>query len=186
VLVDRVVAVRIEALKDEKLAKQAKELAKGAPAVDAGLAGKIAAVRSVSSKSGDRKRGAELFVQHCAACHQVAGKGARVGPQLDGVATRGLERLAEDVFDPNRNVDQAFRTTVISMKDGRVVSGLLLRQEGKTLTLADAMGKDVVVKTDDIEERAMSPLSPMPAGLGDRLSPNDMVDLLAYFVSPGG
>ena len=63
---------------------------------------------------------------------------------------------------------------------------MLLRQEGKTLILADAMGKDVVVKVDDIEERTLSPLSPMPAGLGDRLNPTDLVDLLAYFVSPGG
>lgn len=186
VLVDRVVSVRIEALKDVKLSDQARELAKGAPKVDAALAGKIAAARAASSKAGDRKKGAELFAQHCAACHQVGGKGAKVGPQLDGIAARGLERLAEDVFDPNRNVDQAFRTTVLSLKDGRVLSGLLLRQEGKTLILADAMGKDVVVKVDDIEERTLSPLSPMPAGLGDRLNPTDLVDLLAYFVSPGG
>ena len=112
--------------------------------------------------------------------------GARVGPQLDGVALRGVERLAEDVLDPSRNVDQAFRTTVISLKNGRIVSGLLLREEGKTITLADVMGKDVVVLADDIEDRSLSPLSPMPAGMGDRVSPTDLVDLFGYLATPGG
>ena len=38
-----------------------------------------------------------------------AGKGAKVGPQLDGIGTRGLDRLMEDILDPNRNVDQTLR-----------------------------------------------------------------------------
>lgn len=186
VLTDRVVASRIDALKDKALSEKTKSLSAGLPAVDAALVGKIAAVRAAASSPGSKAQGAELFSRHCAACHQVAGKGAKVGPQLDGVAARGLERLAEDIFDPNRNVDQAFRTTVVSLKDGRVVSGLLLRQEGQTIVLADAMGKEVVVKLDEIEERKISPLSPMPAGLADRLAPRDLVDLMAYLASPGG
>lgn len=186
VLADRVVAVRLDGHKDAGLARKAGELTRGLPAVDGAVAGKIASVKGLANKPGNRTRGSELFSQHCAACHQAGGKGARIGPQLDGVAARGLERLAEDVIDPNRNVDQAFRTTVVALKDGRIVTGLLLRQEGKTITLADAMGKDLVVKVDEIEERSISPLSPMPAGLGERLGPRDLADLLAYLASPGG
>ena len=39
-----------------------------------------------------------------------------VGPQLDGVGTRGLERLIEDVLDPNRNVDPAFRASHVTLE----------------------------------------------------------------------
>ena len=34
-----------------------------------------------------------------------------IAPHLDGIGNRGLERLLEDVLDPNRNVDQLFRAT---------------------------------------------------------------------------
>lgn len=187
VLRDRVVSTRIDALKNPAIAKRVKDLTAGIPLADAAIEKRIAAVRAAAvGKSGDIKHGKELFAKHCAACHQVAGMGARVGPQLDGVALRGVERLAEDVLDPSRNVDQAFRTTVISLKNGRIVSGLLLREEGKTITLADLMGKDVVVLPEDIEDRSLSPLSPMPAGMGERVSPTDLVDLFGYLAAPGG
>jgi mono/diheme cytochrome c family protein len=34
------------------------------------------------------EKGLAVFTKHCAACHQIAGKGAVVGPQLDGIASR--------------------------------------------------------------------------------------------------
>ena len=76
-------------------------------------------------------------------CHTLASKGAKVGPQLDGVGIRGLDRLLEDVLDPNRNVDQNFRLTILNLKDGRVVRGLLLREEGEVYVMADDKGKEV-------------------------------------------
>ena len=43
------------------------------------------------------------------------GKGNRIAPQLDGIGSRGLERLLEDTLDPRRIVDQAFRTSVLTL-----------------------------------------------------------------------
>src|SRR5262249_55248422 len=81
--------------------------------------------------------GAKVFEKNCANCHQLAGKGAKVGPQLDGVGNRPVERLLEDILDPNRNVDPNFRTTRLTLKDGRDVFGLFLREEGEIVVLAD-------------------------------------------------
>ena len=50
------------------------------------------------------------------------GSGGLVGPQLDGIGNRGLERLVEDVLDPNRNVDRAFRTHLLTLKNGDVIT----------------------------------------------------------------
>ena len=55
--------------------------------------------------------GKRVYDQNCAICHQIDGQGGLVGPQLDGIGGRGLDRLLEDILDPNRNVDHAFRTT---------------------------------------------------------------------------
>jgi putative heme-binding domain-containing protein len=128
-------------------------------------------------------KGKAVFQKQCASCHQLAGQGARIGPQLDGVGIRGAERLLEDILDPSRNVDQAFRTTVLSLKDGKVVSGLLLREEGKTLVLADATGKEVRVDGDQVEERSASPLSPMPANLLDQVGKEDLAQLIGFLLA---
>src|SRR5262249_42006345 len=117
----------------------------------------------------DAAAGAAVFEKHCAACHQLGGKGAKVGPQLDGIGARGVDRLLEDLLDPNRNVDQAFRQTSLGLKNGQLVSGLLLKEEGEVLVLADAQGKEVRVPKDTVAERAVTPLSPMPAGLADQI-----------------
>src|SRR5262249_47608739 len=107
--------------------------------------------------------GAKVFEKHCAICHQLAGKGTKIGPQLDGIGVRGIDRLLEDILDPNRNVDQAFRATTIVHSNGQIASGLVLREEGEVLILADALGKEVRIPKAAIEERTISQMSPMPA-----------------------
>jgi putative heme-binding domain-containing protein len=126
--------------------------------------------------------GAEVFEKKCAACHQIGGKGARVGPQLDGIGARGVERLLEDVLDPNRNVDQTFRVTSLALNDGRLVAGLLLKEEGAVLVLADSQGKEVRVPKDTVEEQNVSPLSPMPANLGEQMNESELYNLLAFLL----
>jgi putative heme-binding domain-containing protein len=184
VLQERGVEVRLKALKSEKLMERVAGLLKGLPPAEARIQEIINRRRASFGKmSTDLTRGAAAFEKNCAACHQLAGKGARIGPQLDGVGVRGAERLLEDVLDPNRNVDQAFRTTTLNLKDGRVVSGLLLREEGETIVLADAQGKDVRVPRGDVEERGASQLSPMPANWADQIPESEFADLLAYLLS---
>jgi putative heme-binding domain-containing protein len=131
----------------------------------------------------DPGHGVRIFEKHCATCHQIAGQGAKVGPQLDGIGNRGIDRLLEDIIDPNRNVDQAFRATVISLKNGQVVTGLLLREEGEIFVMADAQGKEVRVAKSEVEERTISQLSPMPANVVDQIPEAEFYDLLAYLLS---
>jgi putative heme-binding domain-containing protein len=128
-------------------------------------------------------RGAVVFEKNCANCHQLQGKGARVGPQLDGIGSRGLERLLEDVLDPNRNVDQSFRVTNLALQSGQVVSGLLLREEGEILIIADAQGKEVRVPRTSVEERSTNQLSPMPANMANQIPAPEFNDLMSFLLS---
>jgi putative heme-binding domain-containing protein len=131
----------------------------------------------------DAAEGAKVFDKQCAICHQLGGKGAKVGPQLDGIGSRGVDRLLEDILDPNRNVDQTFRVTNLALKSGQIASGLLLREEGEVLILADAQGKDVRVPKSTVEERMTAPLSPMPANLVDQITEDDFYRLLAFLLT---
>jgi putative heme-binding domain-containing protein len=128
-------------------------------------------------------RGEEIYKKHCSGCHTVAGLGRKIGPELDGVGLRGLDRLLEDVLDPSRNVDQAFRATLLKTKDGRVISGLALREEGEVLVMIEAADKETRVALKEIEQRALSQLSPMPSNVADVMSEAEFYDLAAYLLS---
>ncbi|MFO0876484.1 MAG: c-type cytochrome [Gemmataceae bacterium] len=183
-LQDRGVVVRLEATGLPQLRERLLKLTTGLPPADARLTGLIAERRrAFETGKPDAKRGLVLFEKHCAACHQVAGKGARIGPQLDGIGLRGLDRLLEDTLDPNRNVDEAFRTTRLVLHSGKTVEGLFLREEGAVLVLADAQGKEQRVASKEVESRHVSPLSPMPANLAEQVGAAEFADLLAYLLA---
>lgn len=130
-------------------------------------------------------RGEKVFTLNCRPCHQIDGVGNVVGPQLDGVGGRGLERLLEDVLDPNRNVDPAFHTTIVSLKDGDVESGLFRREEGEAIVLANGAGKEISIPKRDIVDRHASTTSLMPENFGEIISPQDFNDLMAFLLAHG-
>jgi putative heme-binding domain-containing protein len=128
-------------------------------------------------------KGAALFTKHCEACHQIEGKGAVVGPQLDGIGLRGVERLIEDLLDPNRNVDVAFRTTTIQTDDGQVISALVRREEGALLVLVDNKGKEFSLPKASIERQQKTGLSLMPANVHEIVTSQEFYDLIGYLAS---
>jgi putative heme-binding domain-containing protein len=164
--------------------ERAAKLTKGLPPADQRVQALLGKRRAafVAAKP-DAALGAKVFEKSCSVCHQLGGKGAKIGPQLDGIGIRGLDRLLEDVLDPNRNVDQAFRLTTLNLKNGQVVSGLLLKEEGEVYVMADAQGKEVRVPKKTVEERTVSQLSPMPATFADQVPEADFNNLMAFLLA---
>ena len=128
-------------------------------------------------------RGHLVFAKNCAACHRVGNEGAQVGPQLDGLGKRGVDRTLEDVLDPSRNVDGAFRLSVLTLDDGDVVTGLQRRVEGESVVFADSAGKEFAVPQARIKKRAESQLSPMPSNFGEIIPEADLGDLIAFLMA---
>jgi putative heme-binding domain-containing protein len=183
-LQDRNVTINLESSGLPNVTDRIADLLKGLPPADAKLSALFKRRRDgFEHAKSDLSQGAKVFEKHCAVCHLMAGKGAKVGPQLDGIGTRGLDRLMEDILDPNRNVDQTLRVTNLALKTGQIVSGLLLREEGEVLIVADSQGKVVRVPKSSVDDRATSPLSPMPANLVDQINESDFFSLMAYLLS---
>lgn len=193
-LQDPAVQLRLAATRLPHLKERIEDLTAGLPPAGADMRALLNRRRAAFLKSKkDAVLGAQVFAKSCANCHQVGGQGARIGPQLDGVGVRGLDRLLEDILDPNRNVDQAFRQTTLTLKKGQVLSGLLLKEEGEVLVLADSQGKEMRVAKNEVEERSTSPVSPMPGNFAEQVPEGDFNNLLAYLLTlqskpdkPGG
>jgi putative heme-binding domain-containing protein len=113
----------------------------------------------------------------------VKGQGGNIGPNLDGVGVRGLHRLLEDILDPNRNVDPAFRQTVIETNVGRMIAGVNVRAEGELVLLNDAEGKEQSVVKKQIKSQTASRLSLMPPTFEQTLSGKDLNDVVAYLLA---
>jgi putative heme-binding domain-containing protein len=178
------VAMPLDVLQSAHVKKRIAELTRGVPSPDQRLQELLANRRAVYQRARtDAAIGAKVFEKHCAICHQLANRGAQIGPKLDGIGVRGLDRLLEDILDPSRNVDPAFRLTTLGLSNGQIVSGLVLREEGQVLVLADAQGNEVRVPRADIEQQTISPVSPMPANLADQIPEADFCHLLAFLLA---
>jgi putative heme-binding domain-containing protein len=158
------------------------DLRRGLPPVDDRAEKEIARHRVAFGQARpDARRGGEVFEKQCAACHAIGGRGAEIGPSLDGVAARGLDRLLEDLLIPSLSLDPKFRATLVVMKDGTTRTGLVVSDEPAALVLADAEGKETRLPIAQVESKKPLNVSPMPPA--SRIAEGDLYDLVAYLLA---
>ena len=123
-----------------------------------------------------------LYDQQCAGCHQLYGRGGNLGPDLTGSGRSNIDYLLENIVDPNSAVSADYRMNILSLKDGRVLSGMIAGQDRNSLTLR-MPGSETVVSKADIKKRETLENSIMPAGLLDNLKQEERRDLIAYLMN---
>jgi putative membrane-bound dehydrogenase-like protein len=128
-------------------------------------------------------RGRQLFTQTCAGCHTLYGEGGKVGPDLTGSDRASLDYLLENIVDPSAVVPADYRMTVVTMKDGRSLNGLLRDKTERTLTIQTPTERTTVERRE-IESVEESTSSMMPDGLLESYPPDDQRDLVAYLMHP--
>jgi putative heme-binding domain-containing protein len=182
-LQEKAVLERLKGSNPEDWEKRVAALTKSLPPADQRIADLLKARAAGFAKAKpDKAEGAKLFVKHCAACHRIADQGGKIAPQLDGIGVRGVERLLEDVLDPNRNVDAAFRARSITLTNEKTITALMLRVEGAVLVVADLEGKEQRIPLKDIESNRETMLSAMPANFGDVIPEADLYHIIAYLL----
>ncbi len=128
---------------------------------------------------GDKAAGAELFKRHCANCHKLYGEGKTLGPDLTGSNRASVEYLLMNMIDPSSVVPKQFTTSVILMEDGRVVTGVVVSQTDKALTVQT--DKEVLTLTrSEVESIKETGKSLMPDGLLDTLTAEQVRDLFRF------
>ncbi len=128
---------------------------------------------------GDTARGKLLFANHCSQCHRVDGVGTDLGPDLTALKDRSRLSMLTAILDPNRAVEDKYRSYAVQTVDGRTISGIIESETSTAINLRTATGDRVVVLRTDIEALRSS-LSFMPEGLERELSITDMTHLLSY------
>jgi putative heme-binding domain-containing protein len=134
---------------------------------------------------GDVGHGRQVFVKHCSSCHVLEGAGYAVGPDLAALTSREPKALLQSIFDPNRDIDERYRSYTALTIDGLSHAGILAGETSTSVTLSEQQGKRHTLLRADLEVFESSGKSLMPEGLERDISPADASALIAYLNSAG-
>jgi putative membrane-bound dehydrogenase-like protein len=175
--------LRIRAFGDPKLNEQVEKVWGKVRDTPAELNALIDHMRGALAQGpGSFERGRKVFENQCAKCHTFQGVGHTVGPNLDGAA-RDIEYLLVNVLDPNRVVGAPYFTRVVTLKNGRVETGLLAAEDDQSLTLKGENDALKRIEKKDIDEVAVQEKSVMPEGLNKNMSEQAFRDLVKYVMA---
>ncbi|HXE52317.1 MAG TPA: c-type cytochrome, partial [Tepidisphaeraceae bacterium] len=139
-------------------------------------------------RSFERGRAAYQAVQ-CSQCHKFQGEGdGSIGPDLTGVGNRfTAEYILESILLPSKVVSDQYANTQIVTKDHDVVIGKVMQDESDKLVIRPSPLSEatVTVLKKDIARQELSKLSPMPEGLVDTLTKDEIYDMIAFLRSAG-
>lgn len=126
--------------------------------------------------------GRAMFQKTCANCHVLYGVGRKVGPDITGSNRKNLDYLLENILDPSASVGADFRAMTVVLDSGRVLTGMIIEQNERTLTLQTAQ-EPVTIDRKQIDEMKQTNLSVMPDGLLQNLTTEQIRDLVGYLMS---
>ena len=140
----------------------------------------------------DFKQGQALFNQAlCGRCHAFSSysEGSGFAPDLSSVGTQfNREFVLRSILDPSETMNGQHYYTVFQLKNGETVTGRLIEaDDGKFVVAPSIMTPNVTVEIAeaDVVKREPSPVSPMPSGLMNTFTRDQILDLIAFLVSSG-
>ncbi|WP_162136223.1 PQQ-dependent sugar dehydrogenase [Zavarzinella formosa] len=150
--------------------------------------GTIIRAESLLAMKGDASRGKDVFfnkaASQCAQCHKIGGQGGEIGPDLSQIGKKMQKRqLLESIVDPSKDIDAKFASYTAEIDDGRLVSGLVIKQTAAEVIVRDNQGKDTVIPVKKLVTLTPSKKSLMPEQLLRDMTAEQAADLLAYLES---
>ncbi len=133
-------------------------------------------------------RGMLAFARaRCTQCHEIAGHGVNLGPALCDVVTRYKGgQLLRQILEPSSEIPEKFQTQTLILSNGRTITGVVMKEEaGEYHVVVNLLTPHSVtrVRIKDVDEKILSKVSPMPDGLANVLTREEILDLLAFLES---
>lgn len=151
--------------------------------------GPNASVEKITAQKGDVARGANLFsttgkAATCLACHFIRGSGRDFGPDLSQVGGRLTPtQIIESLLTPSAITAPGFQTVTVTLKDGAVHTGFLVKQDAGSISIKIATGQTAVFPSTEVKSQQTLPISLMPEGLMQTFTAQEAADLAAYLSS---
>ncbi|HEX4000391.1 MAG TPA: PVC-type heme-binding CxxCH protein [Pirellulales bacterium] len=178
-------AQKLSQLADPALAERAKKVfARGGRLPNADRRKVVDQFMPQVDRHGDAAKGQAIFEQNCAKCHRHGNIGAKIAPDLTGIAARKRSDILIAVLDPNRSVEGNYQQYNLTTEDGRTFAGLLVGDNRTTVDLLDAEGKHHVVLRENIDSLVNTRRSLMPEGF-EKLGADGLANLLEFLSAKG-
>jgi putative heme-binding domain-containing protein len=150
----------------------------------------LAAPVDEMSHSGGRKfaSGRQLFtLANCVACHRLENKGNVYGPDLTKLDPKWKPAdVLNEILVPSTRINEKFQTNIFELASGKTISGLVLEENANTIKIIEnplVKADPTIIRRGDVLERQRSKISLMPKGLLDKLTRDEILDLVAYVAS---
>ena len=135
-------------------------------------------------------RGMQAFMKaRCDQCHAIAGHGINLGPDLSDVAKRHKgQKLLQQILDPSTEIGEKYVSFQFILKSGKILTGVVARETNNVFAVITNLlsPKNVTrIKKKDILRRIPAKLSPMPQGLVNTLSREEIIDLVISLEAGG-
>lgn len=132
--------------------------------------------------------GKQLFtVAACVSCHKFGGEGMEFGPDLTKFDKKwGPKDVLEHILEPSLKIDDKYKVYRFETKAGKVLTGMIVKEGGGVVEVIEnplSAAKPIQLKTAAIVSREASKVSLMPKGLLDKLTKEEILDLMAYVLS---
>jgi putative heme-binding domain-containing protein len=99
-----------------------------------------------------------------------------------------LDEVFKDIIEPSSKINEKFQTWIIETLDGKKFTGLIIDETKEVVKLVEnplVKAEPIIIKVGDIDNRKKSLVSVMPKGLLDKLTKDEILDLVAYVYSKG-
>lgn len=117
----------------------------------------------------------------CSNCHRILGRGGMLGPDLSNAgATRAAEDIRESVVDPDADGFPRYKGATVVLADGTTLKGVARNRTNYSLQLQDAQGNLHMIDLGKAKQVTLSDHSPMPGNYAQRLSKQELDDLIAF------
>jgi putative membrane-bound dehydrogenase-like protein len=144
--------------------------------------------RVLARLDGDAAKGKRVFSlktgADCASCHEVAPGRNSLGPNLAGIGTKlGKEALYDAIINPSAGVAHEYVAWVLTTRTQGQVIGILAEDTPQRVVVKTESGEEIRLKPGDITARRQSRLSLMPEDLVNRMTEQELVDLVEYLTT---
>lgn len=135
---------------------------------------------------GDPKLGKSSFFgkAECSTCHTSNGRSGFIASDLSAYASgKAVDEIRSAILEPNKNLDPRKQTVVVTLADNTRLTGIARNEDNFSLQLQTLDGAFHLLSKAELKNVEHQHTSLMPGDYGNRLTRQEMDDLISYLIS---